>query len=69
MKCLYPRGDTASQDRGDKMRQQYLAYSNCCWVVMADSVVVGQNGRLLSGVDAIMLDPENLQDGVELVQD
>ena len=36
---------------------------------MADPVVVGQDGRLLSRVDAILSEPDNLPFGVVLIQD
>ena len=69
IKCLSPLHSNQRHDMGDTTRRIFTDRNNLCWSVMADSSVVGRDRRLLSGVDEILSQPNNLPEGVELVQD
>ena len=44
IKCRRARGDEACPDRGAETRRSYTTRCHCCWALMADSRVVGQDG-------------------------
>ena len=69
MKCLCARGANSSRDMGDETRRMYTARNHCCWPVMADSCVIGRDRRLMSGVDDILSQTNNLPVGVQVVRD
>ena len=69
MKCLCARGDNSSRDMGEETRRMYTARNHCCWPVMADSCVIGRDRRLMSGVDDILSQTNNLPVGVQVVRD
>ena len=58
-----------NRERGAMTRRTYVTLSHCCWAVMADSRVVGQDGSLLCGVNAVLSNAVNLPVGVEIVRD
>ena len=70
MKSIYPINDYSNRIIGFNIsRRVFTDCNNLCWTVLDSSSMVGRNGKFFSGVDAILLQRNNLPVGVDFVQD